>query len=464
MISVLLALSAFAQTEPTAANTGVISDGLSARVIQRAYERLSPAICVVSYSMEITNPNTGELSRRGNRTVGLIVSPEGLVIAHGHMVLHNRQVFNVKVTVGENESQVEYDATLLRKPEDVNVAFLMIEPDEPVTFPFMKFQARNGLALGSPLFFVGIMGPSFDYARSIQTGRVGAVLKEPRETFVLDQPVSFGYVGGPVVDATGQAVGVIGFDLSSQEGGELYTRDGHPLIYQASLFQEYIEAPPGDEIESDDAWLGIFTQPLTDDLAEYWGLRKDGGIVVSTVIPGSPAEVSGLRPGDVLTEFNGRRISAKQDQEVLGFTKMVRESPIGQMIPMSILRNGESMQLELTMTTRPRTARDAREYVDEQLGLTVREITTDVRIAMNLSGEVQGVIVHRVRPGSPANQARLRPPYIVLAIDEKPITGLADYEAAVAALRESKPAEVTLFCRIGATTAFFRLQPRWEAE
>lgn len=439
-------------------------DGLTQDVIRQSFDRYSKAVCLIEYSLEITNPRTGDVTNRDNTAVGLVVSPDGLVLAHGHMVIEDRKPFNIKVTIGEGVREREYPAELLDKPDDVNVALLRIERNGEETFPYMQFEQDHGLELGAPVFSIGVLSESFDFARSIQTRRVGAAIEQPRETYALDQPISFGYVGGPVFDAAGRPIGVVGFDLATSEGGELYTRSGYPLIYQASLFQKYIDKPPSEEAESaeGEAWIGVFTQPLTDDLADYWDLEPTGGVVVSTVIPGSPAADMGLQSGDVLVEFNGVPMTPKQDQEVLRFTKLVRESPVDQPLPVKVLRDGEPMKLTVTLRARPTTSRDADEYEDEELGMVVRELTTDVRIALNLSSGVEGVIVRRVTSGSPANQAGINPGFLVLRLNQEPVTSIADYQAAIAKFQETKPAEVIAFCRVGAGTAFFRLLPRWE--
>lgn len=463
MISLLLAVCALGQTDALEVdgNVAVVWDGLTQAGIERAYTELKPGICLLTYTLEITN-NRGEVSKRDNNAIGLIVSEDGLVMAHGHMVLENRKPFNIRATVGEGDDEEEYKVTLLRKPDDINVTFLKLEPEEDVTFSFVKFEEPSGLTLGAPVFSIGILNSALDHAKGLQTRRVGAIIKEPRLTYCLDSPISFGYIGGPVMDAKGRPIGVVGFDLSSNEGGDIYTRSGHPLIYQASLFQRYIDTPPvDDDAETDDAWLGIFTQPLTDDLAEYWGLEKDGGIVVSTVIPGSPAQEIGLLSGDVLTSFNGIPVNAKQDQEVLMFTKMVRESPIGVGVPVKLLRDGRPTELDLVLTTRPTSAADAEELEDELFGLTVREITTDLRIRMNLSEDVQGVHVRKVKPGSLANQARIRPGFVILQIGDQAVVSLESFAQILKSIEENRPSEVAVLCRLGASTAFFRIQPRW---
>ena len=465
LTSFILTVALLSQADALGGDASVNAafDGLTQFRIQEAYETYDPAICLLTYTTEVTN-RSGEISKRNNHAIALIVSPDGLVMSHGHMLLPNRKPFNIKVVVGTGDDETEYDATLLDKPDDINVTFLRIRTDEEIEFPHVRFSEEDDIELGAPVFLIGVLGKSFDYAHIVQTLRIGAVLEEPRTTYCLDQPISFGYVGGPVMNAQGDAIGVLGFDLSSAEGGDLYTRNGHPLLYQAELFRQYIENPPsedGPDSDTEDAWLGVFTQPLFDDLAEYWGLDKTGGVVVSTVIQGSPAAKAGLRAGDVIIDFNGTAVTAKQDQDVLGFTKLVRESELGDIVPIRLIRDGNPTEIEIELTARPKSREDALEFQDEIFGLTVQEITQDVRIMLNLTKDLKGVIVRRVRQGSSANLARLRPGFIILAFGEHQIASVEDFENAVAAIIKDQPDEFTVFCRVRANTAFFRIQPRW---
>jgi serine protease Do len=415
--------------------------------------------------LEITNASNGEATRRNRTALGLIVAADGLVMTHGHMALENRRPINIKIAVGEGDALKEYDGALLTKPSDINVCFLRAKGLEGIELPYATFDSNDALELGDPIFALGVLSQSLDFARSIQTRRVGAILNEPRTTYAVDQAFTFGFIGGPVFSADGRAVGVVGFDLTRQEGGEFYTRSGHPLVFQTSLFQAHIDDPPSEEeedAEENDAYMGVFTQPLTDDLAKYWGLEESGGIVVSTVLPGSPAARAGLRMGDVLKEFNGEPITTKLDREWANFTKMVSESPLDTPLPITLIRDGGPTESTVTLMVRPKSARDASEYEDKRLGLTVREITVDVRIQLNLSEDLQGVIVRRVESGSPANQAQLRPGMVILRVGGESFANLEEFEAISHRLAEEKPTEITLFCRVGANTSFFRIQPRWE--
>jgi len=442
-------------------------DGFTQEAIAAAYEKVAPAVCLVAYTSEITNPTSGEATKRNNSSLGLLVSPRGLVMAPGHLQKENAEPFNIKVTVGQGDDETKHAALLLKKPDDVNVCFLQIESEEPLALPYVRFRRGASLALGQPLLLFGILSETLDFARGTFTCRVGTILPKPRRTYAIDRSIRYGFVGGPVANTRGELVGVIGFDLTRAEGGDLYVRSGHPLVYQTGLFQQYIEDPPSESVArnaEDDGWLGVFTQPLKDDYAEYWGLPKDGGVIVSSLVPGTPAEQAGIQRGDVIVNFDGTPIRAKQDREVVGFTKLVRETGVGKTVTVKLLRNGEPMEIETTLSSRPKSARDAGEFVDEVFGLTVREITQDVRIMLNLAEDVNGVIVRRVRSGSVAALAGMRPGIIVMNLGNYPIASLDEFQEAVQSIANAKPDEVTAFCRAGTATGFFRLQPRWEAD
>jgi len=442
----------------------VTAAGIPGEVLRAAYDRIHPAVGLVQYSIEVTNVASGQQSKHDRSALGIVVTAEGLVMTHGHMAVDNSMPFNIKVTLGKGDEEKKYDAELLPKPDDLNVVFLRILNDTPLKLPFVRFTS-DSLKLGEPVGLFGLAPDTLDYTTMVQQRIIGAVLEKPRMTYALDDAVRFAFVGGPVIDERGRAIGVVGFDLGPAEGGEVYTRSGHPLVYQTELFQKYIDTPPVESTDdgAGDAWLGVFTQPLTPDFARYWNLDRDGGLIVSTVVPGSPADTAGLRTGDIITSFAGTPIRAKLDRDVLGFTKLVRDTGAGQPAEVNILRDGKAETLTVQLGVRPPTEQDAAEHEDKLLGITIRELTTDLRIRLNLSEDVKGVIVRRVESGSAAQVGKMMPGAIIMAFGDTPITSIEDYKKAVEALTAQRPSEITVFGRVGPATGFFRLQPRWPA-
>lgn len=440
------------------------ADSFSVSKLEAIYEKFMPAICVLTFTQEITDPRSGEPRRQDGNAVALIVSPDGLLLSNGHLQIENVHSFSFRARIRTDKEELEYPAVMLEKPDDLNITLLRIQSETPLQLPYIQFQPNSRLALGEPVALLGVMGETMDFERGLLVDRIAAVLEEPRLTYCLAGALRLGYVSGPVINMRGEVVGVAGFDLSANEGGDLYTRSGHPLVFQTDLFIRYVESPPDvsdEEQQTEEAWLGVFTQPLKEEFAEYWGLSEAGGLIVSTVVPDSPAEEAGIIPGDIIRSFDGRSIRALLDKEVSAFTKLVRDTEPNKVVEVELLRNGEPKVMLVALGVRPRSARDAEEYTDETFGLVVREITRDLRILLNLGEEVQGVIVRRVISGSAAHIARMQPGVIILSFNDHTVATLQDFEAAVRATAEEKPSEVSVFARVGTVTGFFRLRPRW---
>ncbi len=433
--------------------------------LRNAYTRWEPTLCILNFTQEVIDPRTGQPQQQNGTALALIVSPDGLLLSNGHLQRDNVSTSNFRALIKHDDGrETEYGAVLLKKPKDVNVAFLRINSDTPLDLPFVRFTRGSALDIGEEVAILGLMGETMDFHHSLIVARISAIIQEPRTTYCLDNALRLGYVSGPVINAQGEVVGITGFELSPAEGGELYTRSGHPLVFQTDLFIQHVDRPPEESSETKDAeeaWLGILTQPLGEDYAEYWGLDSAGGLIISTVLPDSPAAAAGLTSGDIIRAFDGRPIRATLDKEVLSFTQMVREKNINDAVDLVIWRNGETQTVSVTLRARPRSSQDADEYTDETLGLVVREITRDLRILLNLGDEVQGVIVRRVVSGSPAQIARMQPGVIILSIGDMAVANLADFEKSMDLIREKKPAEISIFARVGPATGFFRVRPRW---
>lgn len=454
--SLILAACALAGVEAPA------ESDLSQAVLERIYREVAPAVCVIAYSYEVTSPSSSDRAKQDAHLPGLLVSADGLVMARGHISTEFVEPFNFRVTVGHGDRAKEYPATLLDKPSSVNVVFLRLESDTALDLPHVRFPESTDLRIGEPVAVLGVLSSAFDYNPTLAVRRIGSILDSPRTTYCLDEPIPPGFIGGPVVNGRGEVVGVIGYDLAANEGGDLYVRSGYPLVYQAELFARYISAPPAESGPGEaDAWLGVFTQPLTDDLAEYWGLEPNGGAVVSTIVPGSPAAEAGIQRGDIIVEFGGVPVRPKLDREVSVLTRLIRESGVGRQVPLRILREGRPLELTATLAAQPKRAWQAVEYEDGIFGLTVRELTQDVRILLNLPEDVQGVIVRRVESGSWAALANVRPGSIILDFGDHRVTNIDEFRQAVENVAAEKPQEVTIFARVGPLTGFYRLEPRW---
>jgi len=433
--------------------------------ISKTYAEFKEALVVVEYSIEYYDPRSQQEVKRDLYCLGVVVDRSGLVMVRGHFSLENVKPFNVRVRI---DSGTRYDATVLQKDRRINVAFVKLTPsaeDEDnggLDLPFVPFAASPSLSVGDEIVLLGILPEVLDYEKTFHLGHVASVIETPRRVYTTDFAVPYGMVGGPVINAGGEVVGVIGYDLSSREGGDIYVRAGYPLIYTADLFQHLIDNPPVEEKDLEEAWLGVFIQPLTDDLAEYWGLEKTGGVVASTIIKDSPAERAGVKRGDVIKVFDGKPITFKEDSEMRDFTRVVRESGIGRTVPVAVIRDGQEMQLSVLLEETPKTTAEAEKHEDKEFGLTVREITADFIIVSDLDPDIEGVVVDRVERAGWASLGGLVPGDIVKEIDGKQVVTLDEFKKILADIKERKPKQIAVFIERGRRTGFLRIEPDWE--
>ena len=146
-------------------------------------------------------------------------------------------------------------------------------------------------------------------------------------------------------------------------------------------------------------WLGVLIQDVTLELAESFGMAKPQGALVAKVLDGSPAERAGFEVGDILLSFDEHSIERSSDlPPIVGRTRVGRE------VPVEILRNGESVILNVTTDELPdddelrvAAARSPQAVEANKLGLTVRDLSDEERASLDIGD--QGVLVSAVSDG-----------------------------------------------------------------
>jgi len=438
------------------------ADRFSRATISRVYKELSPALVVVQYAVEVYDRITQRTRKQSGYCLGVLVRPSGLVLAPGHVNMPDAKPIDVRVAL---LSQREYDAHVLPKDKNLNVTFFQIDSSESLELPYADLVERE-LEVGDPVMVMGILTPGTDFARTFKLGWVSSVIESPREMYATTVPITVGLMGGPVVNVRGEVVGVMGRDLAPSEGGQIYIRYDYPMVYPAGELVPLVETPPSKTHESvrNEAWLGVFIQPLSDELAEYWQIEPTGGIVVSGVIPGFPAERAGIVRGDIIKSVGSTPVTVRRDTQVSEFSKLVREVGLDKTVRITLLRDRQPVSVDVELTALPKKSSEAERHKDAEFGLTVREITVDVILYRELEPTIQGVVVHSVVSAGWAALAGLRPDDIVLAVGDEKIAGLDDFKRVLDELRESRPAEIIVFAQRGLRTAFFRIEPQWDSE
>lgn len=338
---------------------------------------------------------------------GFIISTDGVVLTNAHVVRGATEV-TVKLT-----DRREFRARVLGTDAATDVAVLRIDAQNlPVVRLGDAAQARVGdwvLAIGSP----------FGFENSVTAGIVSAKGRSlPGDAYVpfiqTDVAVNPGNSGGPLFSLNGEVVGI---------NSQIYSRSGG---YQGLSFAIPIDVVlrVKDQIiatgHASHARLGVNVQTLNQALAESFGLDRVTGGLIAGVAPGSAAEKAGLRPGDVVLNFNGRPVT--DSGKLAG---MVGESRPGDKARLEVLRDGKKLDLVATLGATADSAATDAEANDAagqgKLGLAVRPLTPQESEAAHVAG---GLLVQSVNGA--AARAGVAPGDIVLQAGGKSVKSVKD--------------------------------------
>ena len=381
---------------------------------------------------------------------GVIVSKEGHILTNFH-VIKGMDEAQIHLSDGRSEA-----ARVIGIDEDVDVAVLKIDASDLSPLPFGN---SDDVEVGQLVFAVG---SPFGLAATVTQGIISAkgrrtVSDSANEFFQIDAAINRGNSGGPLVNLKGEVIG-INNQIFSTSGGWQGVGFAIPSNTARHALESVIKH--GRVVRG---YLGVVIQHLTADLAEQFGVKDKRGALVVEVSPGSPAEKAGLKSGDIIRMFDGKKI-----KDPIGLRNRVFEVEIGSKVKMEIIRDGKEKELEATIAeapARPRISRGEpeREPVVPGLaqgalaGISVREVTPALIEHLSLPENIEGVVVAQVDPESPAAQA-LEAGDVIEEINRQRITSVKEFEEIAGSLDPGKR-QMLFVCR-GKTRSFVVLNPR----
>jgi len=345
---------------------------------------------------------------------GVIVSPDGYIVTNDHVVDGATQV---RVTL--NDRRV-FTARVAGVDKLNDIAVIKIDAKD---LPSVPWGDSNKLRPGETVLAFGNPFGNFPFTvtRGIISGlgRPNPYSDDPRKPgdFIqTDAAINPGNSGGPLVDAHGEVIGINTFIIS---GSGSFAGAGFAIpaeIAQASA-ESIIKSGTVHH-----GYLGISMNDVTPDNAQFFNLPDATGAIVSAVTPDSPAGHAGLQSGDVLREVNGKKIANGSTLQVA-----VSQMSPGASIDLGILRDGKPQTVHIVAGEyHNNNAEEAGngEHDGEnrgKLGLSVANLTPDLRRQFNVPDRVKGAIIEQVRPGSPADDAGLTPGVVILQVDRHPV-------------------------------------------
>lgn len=346
---------------------------------------------------------------------GVIVTEDGYILTSNHVVEGAEEI---RVALADGQS--EYQAKLVGSDPRTDVAVIKVEARNlPAITITDSDQVRVGdvvLAIGNPF------GVGQTVTMGIVSAKSRAGLGLDYEDFIqTDAPINPGNSGGALVDMAGRLVG-INTAIISRTGGNLGIGFAIPSNLARYVMERLIE-----DGKVTRGYLGVFIQRITPELARQFQLKEPSGALVAEVIEGSPAEDAGLKAGDVITEFDGRKV---QDDRHLRL--MAAQMRPGSEVRIRYLREGKESTVRVKLGELPEEGGLARAGrtgglrrggpVDPLDGVTVDDLTPRNREMFGIPDNIRGALVVEVDPDSPAGQQGLRAGDVILEINRQRVT------------------------------------------
>jgi serine protease Do len=294
------------------------------------------------------------------------------------------------------------------------------------------------------------IGNPFGLSNTVTSGIVSAkgrmIGAGPYDDFIqTDASINPGNSGGPLFNMAGEVVG-INTAIFSQSGGNIGIGFAIPINLVKNLVPEL--ETKGSVTRG---WLGVSVQPVTPDLARSFGLEKERGALVGDVVAQGPADKAGIKRGDVIVGYDGKKVD-----ESVTLPGLVAATPVGKTVPVEILREGKSQTLNVAISKlNDSTVALNPQQEKSEWGLAMQDIRPEERRQMNLKTN-EGVLVASVVPNSPAQNAGIQAGDVILQVNQKPVSSVDGVKAEVAKVKGDKPL-LLLLRRADGTTSFAAL-------
>ncbi len=252
-------------------------------------------------------------------------------------------------------------------------------------------------------------------------------------------------------------------DLDNADSGQTevmfeFARRGRNQLTLLDMQKKSANNPPREVAK---AWIGIAVQPLLPDLAEHLGIPDAVGFRITRVYPGTQADRSDLVAGDIILSLNGDAVRPRGGQDFGMFHRLVRGLEIGQPAKLTVLRDSQEREVFVELERTRLTAAEVKREINEDFGLTVREITFFDRDENRWPGDTRGVLIEKTERAGWAQIGNLRQRDLVLMIDEQPVENLNGFREIMESVTQNRPERVTFLVLRGVETRFQYVEPDW---
>ena len=323
---------------------------------------------------------------------GFIIEEDGIVITNNHVVANAEDIL---VRVGEKE----YEANILGTDPYMDIAVIKMKTKDkfkPVSFGDSS-KARVGdwvVAIGNPFGLGGTVTSGIISARNRQIG-----LTRYEDFIQTDASINVGNSGGPLFNMKGEVIGINTAIIAPGQSGSIGIGFAIPANAASNVIDQLIKFG-----ETKRGWLGVRIQEVSKEIAEVEKLKKPEGALVASVGKDSPAERAGIKAGDIILEFDGKKINTMKK-----LPNVVAGTEVGKSVELKIWRNKKLISKRLILgrletsdefkESKPKKVK--KDINIDSLKIAVREITENDISSRNLNKRTTGVVITDISSRSP---------------------------------------------------------------
>ncbi|MGI6226498.1 MAG: trypsin-like peptidase domain-containing protein [Peptococcales bacterium] len=257
---------------------------------------------------------------------GFIISQDGYIVTNNHVV-EGASKINVYLTSKKDP----YQAKLIGADKQLDLAVLKIEAGNRL--PFLEFGDTNKLEVGS---WVIAIGNPYGLDHTVTVGVISAKGRpinidgnEFKDLLQTDASINPGNSGGPLIDLHGKVIGInTAINAQAQGIGFAIPSSTVTQVLDQLIHDGKVKRP----------WLGVYMQPVTQEIADYFGLPKKEGVLISAVNENSPAQKAGLQRGDIILEYNKTKVNDPNQLK-----EQVMNTKIGENVILLVFRDGQTL-------------------------------------------------------------------------------------------------------------------------
>ena len=375
---------------------------------------------------EYQRPTERKASSLGS---GFIIDKNGTIVTNNHVIANAEDII-VRV------SDKEFKAKVLGSDPFADIAVLKVEADND--FKPVKFGNSDNARVGD---WVVAIGNPFGLGGTVTSGIISARNRDINLTryddFIqTDASINQGNSGGPLFNLDGDVIGINTAIIAPGQAGSIGIGFAIPANAASNVINQLIKYG-----ETRRGWLGVRIQEVTKEIAEVEKLKKPRGALVASVGKNSPADKAGVKAGDIILEFDGKKIDTMRK-----LPKVVAGTSVGKNVEIKVWRNKKLVTKRLTLgrlesseefkQSKTPTLKD-REYEIETLKITVRDLNSNDIETRNLNKNQKGSVVLEISTRSPLSRL-VDIGDIIIEVQKKKLTSSNKLDDAVKSVQKNK--------------------------